>query len=154
MQLRQNKVQYDLLLLLILIVIQLLFVVFGLTILPRVGVGFLFVAFIPGYVLLSSLLDSGRVIYISIRKLVLSVPLSLAISVLIGLIGILIYPKSMNNIIQVSAISGFDFLAIGFSFFRRRGSSLRGFTNLIIFISVLFILATMFPIISSLISDK
>jgi uncharacterized membrane protein len=147
MQMKLNKLQPDLLVILLFIFIQIFMVVFNINTFPRAGMGFVYIAFIPGYVLQTLLLDNGRIVYISLRKLILAVPISLSVTVLLGLAGLLFDTKSINNITQVFLIAVFDLVVVGFAYFRRRNTKIRGTINFMIFISVLFLLATSFVII-------
>lgn len=142
-----DKIPLDFIVITLLIVIQVLFVVFNVSSVLRAGLGFLFVAFIPGYILQTLLLDSGRVVYISIRRLVLAVPISLSIAVLIGLAGYLIDPKSVMSIVQVLMFCVFDFVILGLAVIRRRKAKLRGTSNFLVFIFILYILVTLFVVI-------
>ena len=147
MSIKLNKIPPDLLVVTLLIWTQIFLVVFDFTTSLRAGVGFLFVAFIPGYVLQTFLLDNTRVVYISIRRLILAVPISLSVAVLLGLAGLVIDPKSINNIVQVMLIGIFDFICIGLAVFRRKNAKIRGYKYFLVFIFTLYFLVTSFVII-------
>lgn len=137
-----GKYHLDLLLLAFLILVQFFLVGANITNVVRMGIGFLFAAFIPGYLLLTLLLDIGRVAYISLSRLVLSVPTSLAISVLIGLASITVYPASISAMNQTILIGIFDVVVLFAVIVRRtsRGSRFRGRGNLWLFLITLLVI--------------
>jgi uncharacterized membrane protein len=71
----------------------------------RYGIGFVFTAFVPGYLLLSLLFDSRKNQLDSLTKLCLSFPVSYSIAIIIGMIANEISSSSVQSQIQAITLS-------------------------------------------------
>jgi uncharacterized membrane protein len=120
-------------------ILQFAFVALDVKGIVRIGTGFLYVAFIPGYLLLTFLLDGSQVIYISLRRLILSIPISLALSLVVGYLGYLISPRNVNELTQAFLIGISSIILIGLAFARQRRPRMRGGGAFYMFLLVLLI---------------
>jgi uncharacterized membrane protein len=144
MWIRQSRFPYDLLFLSLLTAGQLTFVWFGITNVLRIGTGFLFVVFVPGYLLLTVLLDGNRAVYIGLKRLILSLPVSMALSLGVGLVAYLVDPRSVDELVQ-AVVQGALVAILGVGAVIKRGSAVvRGIGNFVLFISVLAVTVSSF----------